>query len=206
MRKIVMFNRITLDGFFAGPNEEIDWFIHDNEVDKVMHERMQPDTLLLGRLTYQMFESYWPNVAKNPNAPEEEKVIADELTEMTKLVFSTTLEEVNWENTELIKNNIINTVKELKQGSGADITIFGSGTIVQQLANEGLIDEYLIVVTPVVLGTGKPLFKDDNKFLLKLLDTRSFITGNVLLHYKLTNREAVRHSALVVNLFAKRNR
>jgi dihydrofolate reductase len=184
MRKIVMFNRITLDGFFAGPNEEIDWFIHDNEVDKVMHERMQPDTLLLGRLTYQMFESYWPNVAKNPNAPEEEKVIADELTEMTKLVFSTTLEEVNWENTELIKNNIINTVKELKQGSGADITIFGSGTIVQQLANEGLIDEYLIVVTPVVLGTGKPLFKDDNKFLLKLLDTRSFITGNVLLHYK----------------------
>jgi dihydrofolate reductase len=184
MRKIVMFNRITLDGFYAGLNEEIDWFVHDPEVDKATHELMQPDTLLLGRVTYQMFEGYWPDVAQDPNAPKEAKVLADELTNMTKVVFSKTLEKVTWKNTKFVKSDVTKTVKQLKQGDGADITIFGSGTTVQQLADEGLIDEYLIAVTPVVLGKGKPLFKDVSKFPLKLLETRNFPSGNVLLHYK----------------------
>lgn len=184
MRKIVMLNRVSLDGFFAGPNGEIDWFIHDPEVDKAAHEMMQPDTLLLGRLTYQMFVDYWPPVAKDPGAPQEARKIADELNQMTKVVFSKTLKEVTWENTKLVKDDVVEEVKKLKQGDGPDITIFGSGTIVQQLANEGLIDEYLLTVTPVVLGTGKPLFKNLNKFTLKLLETRIFTTGNVLLHYE----------------------
>jgi dihydrofolate reductase len=184
-----MFNRVSLDGFFAGPNGEIDWFIHDPEVDKATHEMMQPDTLLLGRVTYQMFESYWPHVATEPNAPEGARILAHELNQMTKVVFSKTLEEVTWEHTQLVKGDVTKEVSKLKQGEGPDITIFGSGTIVQQLADEGLIDEYLIAVTPLVLGAGKPLFKDVKQFGLKLLGTRNFKSGNVLLHYETVKSE-----------------
>lgn len=185
MRKIVMFNRVSLDGFFAGINgEKQDWFVQDPEVDEASHNMMKPDTVLLGRVTYQMFESYWPKVASDPNAPKDARKIADELNEMTKVVFSKTLKEVNWVNSKLVKDDIIEEVKKLKQGDGADITMFGSGSIVQQLADKGLIDEYLIAVTPVVLGEGKPLFKDVKTFKLKLLEARSFDSGNVLFHYE----------------------
>jgi dihydrofolate reductase len=185
MRKIIMLNRVSIDGFFAGPNGEIEWFIHDPEVDKAAHEMMEPDTLLLGRVTYQMFERYWPHVAKDPNAPEEARILADELTQMNKVVFSKTLDEVTWENTRLVKGDIIKEVNELRQGQGSDITIFGSGTIVQQLANEGFIDEYLITVTPVVLGSGKSLFTNVHKINLKHLESRNFKSGNILLHYRI---------------------
>jgi dihydrofolate reductase len=189
MRKVIMFNRISVDGFFAGPNGEIDWFVVDHELDKALHEMGQPnaispDTVLLGRVTYQLFESVWPKVAADPEAPEEARVIANELNQMTKVVFSKTLKEVFWENSKLVKDDVTKEVSRLKQGEGSDILIFGSGTIVQQLADEGLIDEYLLAVTPVVLGTGKPLFKDVKKFNLKLLESRNFKSGNVLLHYE----------------------
>ena len=102
---------------------------------------------------------------------------------MTKVVFSKTLKEVTWENSKLVKGDVTKEVSKLKQGEGLDIVIFGSGTIVQQLTDEGLIDEYLIAVTPVILGAGKPLFKDVKKINLELLETRNFKSGNVLLHY-----------------------
>jgi dihydrofolate reductase len=179
-----MFNRISIDGFFAGSDGEIDWFIHDSEVDKAAHEIMQPDTLLFGRATYEMFVSYWPHVAADPQAPRQARTLARELNQMTKVVFSKgTLKEVTWVNSKLVKGDIIKEVRKLKQGKGADIAIFGSGTIFQQLANGGLIDEYLLAVTPVVLGTGKPLFKEVENINLKLLKARSFKSGNVLLHY-----------------------
>jgi dihydrofolate reductase len=184
MRKIVMLNRISIDGFFAGPNGEIDWFIHDPEVDQVAHEMMQPDTILFGRVTYQMFQSYWPPIATDTNAPEEARMIANELNQMIKMVFSRTLEEVTWENTKLVKGDITKEIEGLKQGTGADITIFGSGTIVQQLAVQGFVDEYLLIITPVILGEGRPLFKAVHKQNLELLETRSFDSGNILLHYR----------------------
>jgi len=184
MRKIVVLNRISIDGFYAGPNGEIEWFIHDIEVDKAAHEMMQPDMLLLGRITYQMFESYWRPIASDPNASKEARTTADELTQTNKVVFSKTLDEVTWENTRLVKDHVSEAVSKLKQGEGPDITIFGSGTIVHQLAREGLIDEYLMTVTPVILGTGKPMFKAVQYTNLMLLEARSFRSGNVLLHYK----------------------
>ena len=187
MRKIIVMNRVSLDGFFAGPNGEIDWFIHEAEVEKAAHEMMRPDTVLFGRKTYQMFESHWPRVAQDANASQGERVIAKELDQMTKIVFSNTLKEVTWVNSRLIKSDLAGEVKKLKQGQGADLTIFGSGTLVQQLANEGLIDEYLLILTPVILGTGKPMFKDVSKENLRLVETRNFKSGNVLLHY--ANRE-----------------
>lgn len=184
MRKIIMLNRISLDGFFAGPNGEIDWFIHDFEVDKFVHEGGVADTLLMGRLTYQMFEKFWPSVLKDPYASKDMLNTAQELNDMTKIVFSKSLDELTWENSELIKENPLKKVKELKAGKGTAIMIFGSGTIVQELANEGLIDEYIFIVTPVVLGEGKLLFKNVKHFDLKLLKTRGFKSGNVVLHYE----------------------
>ncbi|NGM82053.1 dihydrofolate reductase family protein [Paenibacillus sp. 7124] len=184
MRKIVLFNNISVDGYYAGPGGEIDWFIHDPEVNQAAHERMSPDTVLFGRATYQMFEGYWPHVAANPKAPEGARRMANELNQMTKVVFSSTLQEVSWMNSRLLSGNLQEEVRRLKEGEGADITIFGSGTIVQQLAKAGLIDEYLLVLTPVVIGNGKPLFIDAGKMKLELLEARSFSSGIVLLHYR----------------------
>lgn len=131
----------------------------DPDLDKAVHEMMQPDTVLLGGVTYQLFDSYWPNVMRDPNASKEERILANELNQMTKVVFSKTLKKVTWENSKLFEDNLVEEVRKLKQEKGSDIVIFGSGTIVQQLTSEGLIDEYLIIVTPVILGNGKLLFK-----------------------------------------------
>jgi dihydrofolate reductase len=193
MRRIVMINWVSIDGFFAGPNGEIDWMLRDPEVDKALREPVPgdsgtqsqgSDTMLLGNVTYTLFENSWPQIAKDPNAPEAMHKMADEVNRMTKLVFSKTRPEVTWENSKLFHGNLIEEVKKLKQDDGMDILIFGSGTIVQQLANEGLIDEYLIIVTPVVLGKGKLLFKDVNRLDLHLLQARHFRSGNVLLRYR----------------------
>ena len=189
MKKIIMLNRITIDGFFAGPKgENHEWFVADPEVDKAGREKVgEADTVLLGRVTYQLFESHWPKVAKDPKAPKEEQAIGKELTEMNKVVFSKTMKELSWENSTLIKDDLVKEVSKLKQGTGPGMLIFGSGTIVQQLTAERLIDEYLFVLTPVILGAGKTLFKDLKKNNLKLLDARNFKSGNVLLHMKLAN-------------------
>jgi dihydrofolate reductase len=197
MRRIVMINWISVDGFFAGPNGEIDWILRDPEVDKALHEP-RPDeppsgstgsgTMLLGNVTYTMFENSWPQIAKDPNAPEELHKLADEVIGMTKIVFSKTRKDVTWENSKLLHGNLIGEVQKLKQEEGSTILIFGSGTIVQQLSSESLIDEYLLAVTPVVLGRGKPLFRDVQKLNLRLLEARQFKSGNVLLRYDAPRR------------------
>ena len=193
MRKIIMMNWVSVDGFFAGPNGEIDWMVRDPEVDQALREPApgQPrlesqgsDTMLLGHTTYSLFENSWPQIATDPNAPEALHKMAEEVNRMTKIVFSQTRPGVTWENSKLVRGNLIEEVKKLKQSDGSPILIFGSGTIVQQLSKEKLIDEYLLVVTPVVLGKGKPLFKDVEKLNLTLVHARPFKSGNVLLRYR----------------------
>ena len=188
MRKIVVFDWVSVDGYYAGPNREIDWVVQDPEIDKAAHERMNPDTLLCGRISYQMFENVWPKVAEDPKAPKGMKKLADEMAQMTKVVFSKTLKEVTWENSKLFHRDLIEEVKKLRRRKGADIAIFGSGTIVQQLANEGLINEYLFAITPVVLGSGRSLFTDVEGLNLALVETKNFKSGNVLLYYKNGNQ------------------
>lgn len=183
MRKIVVFNSVSLDGYYAGPNGEIDWFIHDPEVNIAAHELMNPDTVIFGRVTYQMFEGYWPHVADDPTAPEAARNMADELNQMTKIVFSRTQRDVSWRNSILFNDRLSDQVRSLKGANGEDITIFGSGSIIQQLANEGLIDEYLLAVTPVILGAGKPLFKGVPFEELRLLHSKTYNSGMILLHY-----------------------
>jgi dihydrofolate reductase len=184
MRKVIMFNSVSLDGYYAGPNGEIDWFTHDPEVDNAAHQMMNPDTIIFGKTTYQMFEGYWPHVARDSNAPENARIIANELNQMSKVIFSTTLQEVTWENSVLFNGNLAEEVKKLKQQNSGDITIFGSGTIVQQLEDHGLINEYIVKLIPVILGTGKSLFHHVREHKLKLIESKAFRSGVVILHYK----------------------
>jgi dihydrofolate reductase len=111
--------------------------------------------------------------------------LAEEMTRMTKIVFSRTRKDVTWANSKLVHSNLMEEVGKLKREGGSDIIIFGSGTIVQQLTDAGLIDDYFLVLTPVVLGEGKQLFRGVQKHNLRLLDVQHFQSGNVLLHYKI---------------------
>jgi dihydrofolate reductase len=196
MRKLVMINWISVDGFFAGPHGEIDWMIRAPEVDRALREpppgesapQSSSGTMLLGNVTYTLFENSWPPLLRDPNAPQTLRDMAAEVTRMTKLVFSHARPDVSWENSQLFHGHLIEEVRKLKQAEGTDILIFGSGSIVQQLARENLIDEYLMIVTPVVLGNGKLLFKDVGKLNLHLVQARQFDSGNLLLRYRSTSR------------------
>jgi dihydrofolate reductase len=190
MRKIIMLNRISLDGYFASQNEEnwgMDWFVFDPEVDKAAHAIGEPGAplplLLLGGNTYRGLERSWVPHLTNPSAPQQLKAVAEELTGMTKLVFSKSLKEVTWKNTRLFSGNLIEEIKKLKKEKGPDIMIMGSGTIIQQLANENLMDDYAFIISPVISGGGKPLFKDVHRSELKLISSQSFNSGNLLVHY-----------------------
>ena len=190
MRRIVMINWISVDGFFAGPDGELDWIVRDPEVDKALHEPRpdEPeaggsDTMLLGNTTYTLFENSWPQVAKDPNAPEDLHRLAEEVIGMNKIVFSRTRKDVTWENSKLFRGNLTEEIQRLKKEAGSPIIIFGSGTIVQQLSRERLIDEYLLAVTPVVLGRGKALFQNVEKLNMHLTEVRHFNSGNILLRY-----------------------
>lgn len=187
MNKIKMLNRISVDGYFASLNEAssgMDWFIHDPEVDKVAHEiGGKMNSLILGGTTYRLFERSWVPFLKNPDAPAHLIETAKELTNMNKIVFSKTLNGSEWENTRIHSDNLIDVVRQLKQDSNSDILVMGSGSIVQQLTNERLIDEYLFIVSPIVAGEGKPLFSSVKQLDLMLIGSRTFESGNVVLHY-----------------------
>ncbi|MEV6926532.1 dihydrofolate reductase family protein [Dactylosporangium sp. NPDC051485] len=184
MRKLVVFTRVSLNGAYArGDETVVNWSIPDPSVDRKAHELMSPDTVVFGRLTYQVFENVWPAVAADPNMPAGMRKMGEELNEMTKVVFSRTLTDVEWVNTELYHGDVEATVGKLKEGTGGDIVIFGSGEIVRQLANADLVDEYLLAVTPVVLDDPKLMFEGVKEQKMKLIGTHSFDSGNVLLHY-----------------------
>ncbi|EDK72510.1 bifunctional deaminase-reductase domain protein [candidate division TM7 genomosp. GTL1] len=187
MRKVIVVNRISIDGYFASNNEAtagMDWFVQDPEVDKAVHKPVHSDTLLLGEKTFDLFERSWVPMLNDPNTPPPLKAIAQELTDMQKIVFTKADRNSEWENTEFHRSGLIEFVEELKKQDGKDILILGSGTIVQQLANESLIDEYQFIVSPIVAGEGKPLFKGVKQHSLKLLSVESFDSGNVVLRYE----------------------
>ena len=189
MRKISVFIHVTVDGFFAGPNGEIDWFKvikKDDEWEKYTHEQSarSGNTLIFGHTTYEMMKSYWPT----PDAIRNDPGMARVMNNSPKIVFSRTLktvkDEPNWKNIKFFHEINPEEIIRLKEQEGKDLTILGSGSIVQQVANLGLIDEYHLVIVPVILGAGKRLFKDVKKMKLKLLDARSFKNGVVQLKYR----------------------
>jgi len=186
MRKIITTTWITLDGFIAGPNGEMDWVIVDEEMGKYEGDIVSAaDTLLLGRVTYQSFAGSWPYVPDNPNAQPEEKEYARKLNAMRKIVFSRTLSSVEWNNSSLVGEVIPEEIVKLKQEPGRDMLIYGSASLIRTLTNHGLIDEYQLLVHPVVLGSGKPLFLDImDRHKLQLVGTKTFPSGVVGLYYQ----------------------
>jgi len=182
MRKIIFFMLTSLDGYFEGPDRDINWHHVDDEFnDFAIQQTGEFGALLFGRVTYELMASYWPTETAKRNDP----VVAGLMNSLPKIVFSKTLKKVEWENTTLVKDNFVEAVSKLKQEAGKDIAIFGSSDLAVTFIEHGLIDEYRIMVNPVVLGDGKPLFKGiKNKLELKLLKTRTFKSGNVLLYYQ----------------------
>jgi dihydrofolate reductase len=173
---------VTLDGFFEGPNGEIDWHNADEEFNEFAVDQVKSaDGLIFGRVTYELMASYWPT----PAAQADDPMVAEKMNTMPKIVFSRTLDKVEWNNTRLVKGDAVKEISELKQQPGKDLLIFGSADLASSLTKHSLIDEYRIMVNPVVLGKGKPLFKDvKEKLNLRLLKTKTFGNGNVLLYYE----------------------
>lgn len=183
MRNVIVSNMVSLDGFMAGENGEIDWFakIADKEFENYGVELIRTvDTMMFGRVTYQLMESYWPSAT---TATDDQRII-DAMNSCAKVVFSKTLEKVDWRNSRLVKGDVAEEVSKLKTFPGKDMVIYGSGSIVSALAERGLIDDYRLFVVPVVLGRGKPLFRSlDSRIRLNLVETRTFPTGVILLRY-----------------------
>jgi dihydrofolate reductase len=182
MRKILIQDMITVDGFFAGLHEEIGWHHVDTEFNEYAISVLDTvDTLLFGRVTYDLMASHWPTA----RAIEDDPIIAGKMNSLPKIVFSRSLEVVTWNNSKTLHGINADEILKMKQGTGKDIMIYGSGTVVSALTGLGLIDEYRLIVNPVILGKGKSLFTDvHSQPNLRLLETKTFASGNVLLSYK----------------------
>lgn len=182
---------VSLDGFVCGSDGELDWEAKDDEVGRYLIPELLStvDTMLLGRVLYQGFEQYWPTAATNPSLPPDLIEFAHWVVNSPKVVFSTTLEEVSWNNSRLVKvkneDDIVQEVQRLKQAEGGDMVLFGGARIAETFVRLGLVDEYRIKLQPIVLGTGRPLFKDiKERMHLKLLKSKGFDSGVVALCYE----------------------
>ena len=182
MRKLFAFNMISLDGYFEASNQDITWHVVDDEFNQFAIEQLSNvDTILFGRVTYELMASYWPT----PTASANDPIIADLMNRLPKIVFSRTLHKAEWNNTRLVKDNIAEEITTLKQQPGKELALFGSANLLSTLINMDLIDEHRIIVNPVVLGSGTPLFQGvRDKLKLMLVKTRTFRSGNVLLYYQ----------------------
>jgi dihydrofolate reductase len=194
MRRIVMFNQVTADGYFAGPDGNLNWVVPDKEFDKAVAAGLPAaGTILFGRRTYELFEAFWPQaVGDTATAPDphggdqspEIRNIGVFINEATKVVFSRTLKSVTWRNSRIIHELDPREIEVMKRAPGEDMMIFGSGSIVSQLTEYGLIDEYQFMVSPILLGSGRSLLSGvPRRSTLRLLEARPYPSGNVMLRY-----------------------
>lgn len=185
MRRIIQIMHTSLDGFVAGTNGELDWFENANEHLGFVNELIQnSDSIMLGRVTYEMFNSYWPDIETDQISSTDEKNYSRWYNSATKILLSKSFDKEIPNRTILIGNDTINSIKELKAEKGKNILLFGSPTIGQILAQESLIDEYWVFVNPVVFGTGVRMFDTNHAMLrLNLIETKIIANGEVALHY-----------------------
>jgi dihydrofolate reductase len=185
MRKIISFMHMSLDGFVAGPNGEMDWIKVDEEIFDYVGQRInEGDTALYGRVTYQMMESYWPTAGDDPNASKHDIEHSKWYKKVRKVVLSKTMKDANLTNTKIISDNLSDKINEIKQLGDKEIAVFGSPTATHSLIQLNLIDGYWLFVNPIILGRGIPLFADvKDKTKLKLLTSRQFTCGVTALDY-----------------------
>lgn len=151
MRNVIMWDMLSLDGLFEGPNGEIDWFAFDDELEKyILESNRSIGTLLFGRRTYEGMAAHWQS---------EEGEIAEFMNAVPKVVFSTTLPSADWNNSRLVRDDVPGEVTRLKEQPGKDIFVFGSADLSATLIEHGLVDEYRIGINPILLGAGTPFFK-----------------------------------------------
>jgi len=188
MRKIISFMHISLDGFVAGVNGEMDWIKVNEEIFDFVGKRIsEGDTALYGRVTYQMMENYWPTAGDKPAATRHEIEHSKWYSKVHKVVLSKTIKDSGLTNTKIISGNLserINEIKQSRNGGSKEILLFGSPTATHSLIQLNLIDGYWLFVNPIILGRGIPLFVDiKDKIKLKLLTTRQFTCGVTELNY-----------------------
>lgn len=185
MRKIISFMHISLDGFVAGPNGEMNWIKVDQEIfDHVGKRISQGDTALYGRTTYQMMENYWPTAGDKPGASKHDIEHSKWYKNVHKVVLSKTMKDIGLTNTTIISDNLADSINKIKQQDGSDILVFGSPTATHSLMQQNLIDGYWLFVNPIILGQGIPLFVNiKDKIKLELLTTQQFTSGVTELNY-----------------------
>jgi dihydrofolate reductase len=182
MRKLIVSNVMSLDGFGEGPEKDVRWFPVEEEFFEYAKQMLRDaDVLLFGRATYEHMAAYWPS------APRDE--IADKMNHLPKLVASRTLQKVSWNNSTLIQGEVAEEIARLKKSDGKDIVLLGSSILASWLLQQGLIDEYRVILAPVLIGSGKPLFRDIRETMrLKLEKTRVLKSGVTLLYYDARQR------------------
>ncbi len=185
MRKLKLQMQMTIDGFAAGPNGELDWMVQDwdDELKKYVDEITEPvDCILLGRKMSEGFITSWASQIANPETAD---AFAHKMVDTPKIVFSKTLESVKWENTELAKGDIVEEVNRLKNQTGRDIIVYGGADFVSSLIKENLIDEYNLFIHPTAIGRGMTIFGklEDKSASLKLKSSQSYNCGIVVNTY-----------------------
>jgi dihydrofolate reductase len=183
MARLMVFNQVSLDGYFVDSHGDMSWAHKDDDEWRAFaaSNASGGGRLLFGRITYELMKSYWPT----PLAMQNDPVVAESMNKAPKIVFSTTLKQPTWSNTRIIKGDLAAEVRKLKQEPEPDIAILGSGSIIAQLAGEGLIDEYQVVVNPIALGAGRTMFEGiREKLTLKPTLTRTFSNGNILIRFE----------------------
>jgi len=185
MRKVILQINLTLDGFTADPNESFDWCIYDQQGRDELFEDFyrQMDTVLLGRYMYSLFLPHWPGLVDDPNAIESDRAFSRWLNQTPKVLFSHTLDKAEWQNTR-VAHDAVSEIRRLKEQPGKDMIILNCTRLAHSLMPYGLIDEYWIILHPVAIGAGRPLFADLNQRLhLKLLDYKQYAAGPLFLRY-----------------------
>jgi dihydrofolate reductase len=184
MRKLLVFNSVTVDGYFTDKNGDMSWaHKHDDpEWNAFTAENAKSGgELLFGRVTYDLMASFWPTPAAAKMFPE----VAEGMNKSPKVVFSRKMDQASWNNTRVIKGDLAEEIRKLKQAPGDGLVLMGSGSIISQIALAGVIDEYQMVVNPLALGKGRTMFDGiKDQLNLTLASTRAFKNGNVLLTYK----------------------
>jgi dihydrofolate reductase len=185
MRKLTLFMHLSLDGFAAGPNGEMDWIRVDDELfDYAGNQTGRSDLALYGRSTYDMMDAYWPTAGDSPDASKHDKEHSEWYNRVEKVVVSKTMQANGKPKLTVISDNVAERINALKQLDGAEITMFGSPGLAKTLLHHNLIDDYWLFINPVLLGDGIPLFGDIDKHVkLNVLESRSLNCGVVCLHY-----------------------